>query len=36
MGGYLITKNIYQIYLNFSQEHSTMQTNNFSVKLLTK
>lgn len=24
MGGYLITKNIYQIYLNFSQEHSTM------------
>lgn len=24
MGGYLITKNIYQIYLNFSQEHSTI------------
>lgn len=36
IGGDLITKNIYQIYLNFSQEHSTMQTNNFSVKLLTK
>lgn len=24
MGGDLITKNIYQIYLNFSQEHSTI------------
>lgn len=24
MGGELITKNIYQIYLNFSQEHNTI------------